>query len=166
MEKETVALLVHNQAEHMQALAAALRNSGIRVREAQTVRAAARELDRASAPHLVFTDSTLPDGKWNEVVALVTRAAQPVNVIVVARSVDIKFYIEVLEGGAFDFIVPPVAPADLAYIVRCAIDNASARRETAAHTPLPGGQSLFAPITPPPGNAETQGTDKTSDSLS
>jgi DNA-binding NtrC family response regulator len=150
MTKEIVALLVHNQSEHMQALAVRLQHQGVRVHHARTWRAAAHELKRANPPHLVFSDAALRDCDWTHVVLLAGKASQPVNVIVVARVMDIKLYLEALEGGAFDFIVPPFASLDLAHVVRCAADNVQARREAAQPS---GHEPLFVPVAPRLGEA-------------
>ena len=129
MRKEIVALLVHNQSEHMQALAMTLRDQGVRVYHVRTWQAAAHELSRANPPHLVFSDTALPDCNWADIMLLAEKASQPVNVIVVTRVMDTRLYLETLEGGAFDFIIPPFASPDLAHVVRCATDSAQARRE-------------------------------------
>ena len=39
------------------------------------------------------------------------------DVIVVARVVDMRLYIAALEGGASDFLVPPFTRSDLTYVV-------------------------------------------------
>ena len=152
MREEIVALLVHNQSEHMQALAVRLQHQGIRVHHVWTWQAAAHELKRANPPHLVFSDTALRDCAWTHIVRLAERASQPVNVIVVTRVMDTKLYLEALEGGAFDFIVPPFASLDLAHVVRCAADNVQARRkaaQTAGHEPL------IEPVAPPLGEASS-----------
>ena len=145
MRKEIVALLVHNQSQHMQALAATLQYQGVRVHQARTLQAAAHELKQANPPHLVFCDTALPDCDWADIVLLARRASQPVNVIVVARITDAKLYVETLEGGAFDFIVPPFPSLDLAHVVRCAAENVRARREAARPTHR---EPLFGPVGP------------------
>src|SRR6516162_10159363 len=83
---------------------------------------ASLELTRAKPVHLVFTDTTLPDGTWGDVLGLAAKAPAPVNVIVVARLVDVRLYLEVIQSGAFDFITPPFAPGDVARVIRCAAD--------------------------------------------
>ena len=150
MRKEIVALLVHDQAEHMHSLATTLRDQGIRVYHVRTCQAAAHELKRADPPHLVFSDTALRDCEWTDIVRLAARASQPVNVIVVTRFMDTKLYLESLEGGAFDFIVPPFASRDLAHVVRCAADNVQARREAAQTA---GHEPLIEPVAPPLGEA-------------
>ena len=145
MRKEIVALLVHDQSEHMKALAMRLQHQGVRVQQVRTWQAAAQELKRANPPHLVFSDTALPDCDWTDIVRLARRASQPVNVIVVTRIMDTKLYLETLEGGAFDFIVPPFASLDLAHVVRCAADNAQGRREAAQPV---GHEPVFVPMAP------------------
>jgi FixJ family two-component response regulator len=44
--------------------------------------------------------------------------------------VDIPFYLEAIQRGAFDFIVPPMPSPDFNHIVRSAVDNALRRRES------------------------------------
>ena len=85
---------------------------------------------------LVFTDTQLPDGTWADILALAEKAKLPVNVIVVARVVDTRFYVEAIETGAFDFLAPPFNATDLAYVVRSAMDNVVARRAAPARAAL------------------------------
>ena len=77
----------------------------------------------------MFADARLADGSWEDVVLSAATAPAPVNVIVVSEIVDIDLYLEAIQRGAFDFIVPPMALPDFAYIVRSAADNALRRRE-------------------------------------
>lgn len=140
--KKISALLVHNRADHLHRLTVALRRQSVSLTIASTCREAGREVARANPPHLVFTDACLPDGSWADVLALVAKAAAPVNVIVVAPQVDTKLYVEVIENGAFDFLVPPFENSDLAHILRCAIDNVLSRREVLARAELRNQLSL------------------------
>jgi FixJ family two-component response regulator len=75
----------------------------------------------------------LSDGTWADVVGLAAKVPAPVNVIVVARFVDIRLYVDVIERGAFDFLAPPFVPSDLAHVVRCAVENVVSRRHGQAH---------------------------------
>ena len=63
---------------------------------------------------------------YRVVLAEADRAAQPVNVIVVARLAGTRFYLETIESGAFDFIAPPFVATDLEYVVPSALDNVAA----------------------------------------
>ena len=112
----------------MVALRSALERQNVRILSAESCAQAKRMLGGLSPAPLVFTETHLPDGLWTDVLAVAEKAAQPVNVIVVDRLVDTRFYVETIETGAFDFLVPPFNATDLAYVVRSAVENAAARR--------------------------------------
>lgn len=133
MEQTILALLVHEQPEPVGMLQPALESQSIKICRARDCQEASQALSQAGPPHLVFTDTVLPDGTWLDVLNLAANARQPVNVIVVARLADVKFYIEVIDRGAFDFITPPFAPYDLSHVVRCAADNVLSRRHVQGH---------------------------------
>jgi DNA-binding NtrC family response regulator len=110
----------------------------LRLRIAHNCGEAALALWSAEPPHLVFTDVQLPDGAWTDILTLAGKALQPVNVIVVAPLVDVSFYIQAIERGAFDYIVPPMSEPELLHVVRIAAENALARRREAARArPVP-----------------------------
>jgi DNA-binding NtrC family response regulator len=90
-------------------------------------------LGQPNSPQLVFTGVTLPDGSWREVLVLAGQTGEPTPVIVVSRLVDLRLYINALEGGVSDFIVPPFRPPDVAWI----IDHALGRGSGPDHPPLP-----------------------------
>jgi two-component system response regulator PilR (NtrC family) len=144
MKPEITALLVYDQAEPLGALQVTLEGQSVGTTRAVTCREASRLLWGANPPLLVFTDATLPDGSWAEVVALAARAPVPINVIVVGRGVDTRLYLEALEAGAYDFIAPPFSVTDLAYVVRCAADSASARREALTRAEQSPQKLLFS----------------------
>jgi DNA-binding NtrC family response regulator len=106
----------------------ALEQRGMCVIQAEACAQAMRMLGGQYPAPLVFTDTELPDGTWSNILAEAARAAQPVNVIVVARVVNTRFYVKTIETGAFDFLAPPFVATDLAHVVRTALDNAAARR--------------------------------------
>ena len=128
VDEKIWALLVFDQDETSATLRAALEAQSIETSRATDCRQAARFLEGPNPPHLVFTDAALPDGTWADVLSLASRAQRPVNVIVVSRIVDIRTYLDAIECGALDYIVPPFASSDLAHVVRCAAGNAFQRR--------------------------------------
>jgi FixJ family two-component response regulator len=91
-------------------------------------------LSTVNLPLLVFTESELPDGNWADVVSLSARASSPISVIVMGQETDTNLYVSVIEAGAFDFMAPPFEALELAHVVRCAADNASARRRAATNS--------------------------------
>jgi DNA-binding NtrC family response regulator len=132
MTDRITALLVHQNSETLAILRGALERQGMRILQAESRAAAKRMLSGLNPAPLVFTDTHLPDGTWADILAVAENAKRPVNVIVVARLVDTRFYVEAIETGAFDFIAPPFNATDLAYVVRSAVDNIAARRATHA----------------------------------
>jgi DNA-binding NtrC family response regulator len=100
-------------------------------------------LSDINPPLLAVTESELPDGKWSDIVSFSEKASSRVNVIVVGRTIDANLYASAIEVGAFDYIAPPFEGVDLAHVVRCALDNALARRETAKN-PRPTAQQLLS----------------------
>jgi len=65
----------------------------------------------------VFTDVTLPDGGYRDVCRMASRPAKPLPVIVVSPFVDMDLYIDSMENGASDFIVPPFLSTDIAHVL-------------------------------------------------
>ena len=128
MTEKIKALLVHQNSETLAALKGALERQGMHIIEAVSRAHAKRLLGGLNPAPLVFTDTQLPDGTWADILAVAEKAAKPVNVIVVARVVNTRFYVEAIETGAFDFLAPPFNATDLAYVVRTAMDNVVARR--------------------------------------
>jgi DNA-binding NtrC family response regulator len=145
MEKIT-ALLVHYNSETLATLKGALERQGMHVIHAESRAQAKRILGGRNPAPLVFTDTQLPDGTWADILALAEKAAQPVNLIVVSRVVNTRFYVEAIETGAFDFLAPPFAATDLAYVVRSALDNVVARRAARPHTTPTAEEGLHAEV--------------------
>jgi DNA-binding NtrC family response regulator len=132
MTERITALLVHQNSETLATLKGALERQGMRILQADSRTAAKRMLGGLNPAPIVFTDTELPDGTWADIVALAEHSKRAVNVIVVARLVDTRFYVTAIETGAFDFIAPPFNATDLAYVVRSAMDNVIARRTSNA----------------------------------
>jgi two-component system response regulator PilR (NtrC family) len=130
MQERITALLVHDRPEPMGHIRRALEGQSIDTQSVRTCQEAHQTLCGRQPPHLVLADPRLPDGSWEDVVLLAARAPTPVNVIVVSEVVDIAFYLEAIQRGAFDFIVPPMSLWDLTYVVRSAVDNVLRRRES------------------------------------
>jgi DNA-binding NtrC family response regulator len=117
------ALLVHDYEYPLADLGAPLTRLGFRNLRARSCREARYFLGSARPPALVFTDTDLPDGGWTETVAFAGRARPPVPVIVVSRVVDIRLYLDAMEAGATEFMVPPFRESDVKYVVRGAAIN-------------------------------------------
>ncbi len=129
MSEAVRALLIHHQVGAFTGLKTLLEARGIEVSTAQNCGEALLRLWSACPPHLVFTNTWLPDGTWADVLSLARDSLLPVDVIVVSRPVDIGLSIEVLERGAFDFIVPPFEASELDHVIRGAFCHALNQRD-------------------------------------
>ena len=118
-------LLVYDEEEPLRAVEQTLldqRMSTLRVRNCSEAMAVLRD---AHPPALVLTDTSLPDGGWADVLQATRACASYTPLIVVSRLLDLRLYLDVVESGACDFVVPPLASADLAYVVRGALLKSS-----------------------------------------
>jgi len=134
------AMVVHQNSETLASLKSALERQGMSILLADSRTRAIQMLGGQNPAPLVFTDTELPDGTWADILAEAERATQPVNVIVVARVVDARLYLDTIETGAFDFIAPPFVATDLEFVVRSALDNVAARRGVRARNGETGAE--------------------------
>jgi DNA-binding NtrC family response regulator len=119
MNEEISALLVQSQRSPNMALKLALHGTGIRTHHVRSCDEARQILAQPPCHDVIFADAALPDGTWEDIVSLAEACSRPLNVVVVSPELDVDLYIKVLEGGAFDFIVPPFMGADLLHIMNC-----------------------------------------------
>jgi DNA-binding NtrC family response regulator len=144
MKDRASALLVHDCEYPLRDLRPLLEQLGFHTRRARSCAEANFVLAWSEPPTVVFTDTDLPDGRWAETVALASQTRSPVPVIVVSGAVDISLYLDALEGGATDFIVPPFSGSDISYVVQGAMMRGS--RKTCAFLSRP-----VQPYPTPPG---------------
>ena len=127
-ETKIWALLVRGRANDLIPLAQIL-GQLVRLTDARSCQEVARYLQKPNPPHLVFTDTTLPDGTWVEVLHLAARAPKPVNVVVIGRTADVRLYIEAMETGAFDYMTSCSLVPEVAHVLRNSAENVLSRRE-------------------------------------
>jgi DNA-binding NtrC family response regulator len=132
MKGKILALLVHHQTEPLRALKFALEDQFVSTCRARTCLEATRKIEDRNPPHLVFTDRTLPDGTWLDVLRRTVEAPEAMNVIVVAEHVDVSFYLEVIQHGGFDFLAPPFDPLNVWHVVESAAADVLNRRQIQA----------------------------------
>lgn len=134
-------LVVHNEPHAFRGLEELLHEQEIRTARAHQCAEARRLIKEAEPIDLVLTDAALPDGTWRDVIGMVRAAARDTPVIVMSRVVNMKLYLDTQDAGAADFIVPPLTPRDLAYVLAAAmhrkthsgIAREAASRQPAAH---------------------------------
>ena len=128
MNDRLFVLLVHDDPEPFATLRQALRQMGIETFSVATCQDA-KQLISQCKPHIVFTGDAVADGSWLRVLRMAEDSEVPLNVIVVGALPDMKKYISVMEGGAFDFVAPPFEHEPLEFVVRSAALDAHHRRE-------------------------------------
>ena len=121
-------LLVSSSVDDMVALRHILQQL-IKLTDVKSCEATKRYLRAPDPPHLIFTDTTMSDGTWLDVLKIAEAASKPVNVIVIARDAEVGLYIEAMETGAFDFVTTASSVPELAHVLRNAVDNILARRK-------------------------------------
>ncbi|MCC6192396.1 MAG: sigma-54-dependent Fis family transcriptional regulator [Anaerolineales bacterium] len=121
-------LLVEDDANARSFLAPLLRDAGYEVREAETLAAANRALDRSEAD-IVVLDVELPDGYGPSLLDRINRETLRLPVIVVTGFGDIEMAVEAMKAGACDFIQKPVDMARLRQAVDKAAETVAMMRE-------------------------------------
>jgi DNA-binding NtrC family response regulator len=121
MPDEILVLLVYYEEDPVRRMERILLDEGMSTRHVRNCAEAMAALREPLAPALVFTDTVLADGTWADVLKAASAAPVSIPLIVVSRVIDIPLYLDVLESGAYDFIVPPFARADMAHIVSGAL---------------------------------------------
>lgn len=129
MGEKIKAVMIYDQLEPSEALKRVLRRLGMEVRHIHTCQEASHLFKQPGSAELVFTDTTLPDGTWEDVLRLAQQSHDLLPVIVVSRVVDIDLYLEALESGAFDFVTPPFLTYELANVTGSAMYKKLASRD-------------------------------------
>jgi DNA-binding NtrC family response regulator len=126
------ALVIHDRPFPFETLKSALKVLNIEVSSVSDIERAKRLIPQTE-PYIVFTDTTLPDGSWMDVLEMADQTGVPTRVIVVSPQKDIKLYWSAFEKGAYDFILPPFELEWLDLIVQRAGDDVRRRRQAQAH---------------------------------
>lgn len=128
MKKRIFALLIHGGSEQFDALKQILKSLSVETYSVDTC-AQAKCLMVQVEPHLIFTDVSVFDGSWVDVVIAADKVDTPSKVIVVGRSNDVALHASILRGGAFAFLSPPFEREVLAGVVTAAAQDVYRRRE-------------------------------------
>jgi DNA-binding NtrC family response regulator len=143
MELKGKTLLVHRDDQVFDELRRVLESLGLEAVRASGCKELQCRLQDAGAFLTVFTEATLPDGEYKDVCRIASRPAKALPVIVVSPFVDLDLYLDSMENGASDFIVPPFLCTDIAHVLMTAISDGLPRRLArldtlpAAHRPPP-----------------------------
>jgi DNA-binding NtrC family response regulator len=127
MNERISVLLVCDRLQGAEELRAALKETCADVSSVRTCEEV-RRLIGETQPLVVFTGITLPDGTWKDVLNLAEHASAPPNVIVVNSTDNLRLYLEAIENGAFDFVVPPFDQEPVGFLAQTAAAAARWRR--------------------------------------
>jgi DNA-binding NtrC family response regulator len=101
-------LFVSDAEEPLRAVERILLDRRMSTRRVRNCSEAIAVLQDSNPPALVMTDTCLPDGGWADVLEATCDCPQCPPLIVVSRLSDIGLYLDVMESGAYDFLVPPL----------------------------------------------------------
>ena len=128
LKHNAFALVAHGLPEPCESLKPVLRRLGVDAFSVRRCADALRLLEQTH-PHLIFTDTQLPDGNWIELVNLAENAAIPICVILVGSAKDPEMLQAAIRHGAFSFISPPFDDRTVSRQISQAIALVRARRE-------------------------------------
>jgi two-component system, OmpR family, copper resistance phosphate regulon response regulator CusR len=127
MTKDILALLVSAESDQSQGLQRELQRQSVKTRQVRTCTEAKQFFEREEKPDIIFSDVLVPDGTWADVLRMARNEKTSAEVVVVARLPNTKLYMDVMDGGGFDFIAPPFSQAEIAHVVQTATVDASKR---------------------------------------
>lgn len=113
-------LFISPWADDVKTLSLMLDPARLTVRHASGLQQAFEILAHETFP-AILTESRLPDGNWRDVVRFVKQGGLQTAVIVTDRFADGRFWIDVLEAGAYDLLPQPFYPAEVQRILAAAI---------------------------------------------
>jgi DNA-binding NtrC family response regulator len=122
-QRTITALLVGKQDGCLPKLKRCLEELGLKTASIERANEVRQNLSRADAPEVVFADSDLAERAWKQVLDVAQQCKRPL--ILAARFIDHDKYLNAMEHGVFDFVVPPFAPRDLRHIVDSAVSAAT-----------------------------------------
>ena len=122
------ALLVHRDDEVFDELRQALQSRGLEAVRVSNCNELQSRLNGVGDFLTVFAEARLPDGEYRDVCRIASRPVMPLPVIVVSPFVDMDLYLDSMENGASDFIVPPFLCTDIAHVMMTAISHGLPRR--------------------------------------
>jgi DNA-binding NtrC family response regulator len=127
---DTSVLLIHGEGSALATLERVLADHLlVEVNRVHNCQEASRTLSSGFSPHLILTDTKLPDGSWEDILKVAGAADPPVNVLIVSRVGNIGLYREAISRGAFDFITPNIPPAAFVQLLNDAREDTCLQRK-------------------------------------
>ena len=133
MKGKVFALMVHERPEPCQGLKSVLRRLGVDTFSVSSCDEAEHLLEQTH-PHLLFSDTKLPDGTWIDVLNLAEDAPAPICAILVSASKDPELFRAARDYGAFDCVSPAFNTEAVSELIQRAILFVQAVRERHARS--------------------------------
>ncbi len=117
-------LVVDDEPSLRQILRILLQREGYEVIEAPGAAQAAEALRRSPQPlPVVLTDLSMPDGTGLDVLTAAKTRSPATEVIVITAHSSVENAMEAMRAGAYDFVTKPFEPAELALLVKKALEK-------------------------------------------
>ncbi|MBI3894582.1 MAG: response regulator [Acidobacteria bacterium] len=100
-----------------------LRENGLEVSTVGSFQEAQQVLWGSASYDLIFVDSELPDGSWEELLEFLKNSPRASEVIVCSRCGDEHLWAEVIQRGAFDLLPAPYEEREIARVVQSALES-------------------------------------------
>jgi DNA-binding NtrC family response regulator len=124
-------MLVEDDRDLRAFLSEELEDAGYEVASFATAAAALAEVERGAAADVVVTDLIMPGMRGHELLAELRSRRPELNVVVITAFGSIESAIEMMRGGAYDYLAKPFGTEELLLVVRRALDDSRLRREVA-----------------------------------
>jgi DNA-binding NtrC family response regulator len=124
-------LLVEDDRDLRAFLAEELEEAGYEVASFPTADAALVEVVRGAGADLVVTDLIMPGMRGHDLLAELRARRPELNVIIITAFGSIESAIEMMRGGAYDYLAKPFGTGELLMTVRRALEESRLRRELA-----------------------------------
>ena len=111
MSRQVSALVVNEDVNLLQDLVAILECQEVATQCARSARKRKRRCRSKGSPDIIiFAGTSFADGTWRDVLNLAHKASPRIGVIVTTRLADVHFYLDAMEEGAADYVVPFCVP--------------------------------------------------------
>lgn len=124
-------LVVEDDRDLRAFLAEELQDAGYAVAPFATADAALAEVVQGGEADLVVTDLIMPGMRGHELLAELRTRRPELNVIIITAFGSIESAIEMMRGGAYDYLAKPFGTDELLFAVRRALEDSRLRREVA-----------------------------------
>ena len=125
MDHTLSALVVNDDANLLQQLRNVLETQHVTTRCACTCEEAKAVLSLEEHPDIIFAGTSFADGTWRDLLKLAHQISPGAGVVITTRLADVRLYLDAMDEGAADYIVPPFAASDVAHVVRSTLQDVS-----------------------------------------